>query len=264
MATTATTTPPRLYGLPDIRDMDAETLNELYPTKQAKQEPMPDPLMQFRPLVNVSELLIRFFEMAGREVAIFGDGFIYYIDEYGGRVSVAPDLCVVLDLNLEDHGADRSYFIERVGRLPDFVMEIGSPSTASRDLEDKRRIYAHIGIAEYWLFDAEGGSNYGFSLMGLQLVDGEYAPIELTELPNGAVSGHSEVLGLTLVWEDGEIHVIDPETGLRLRRPTELASDERAARQEAEQERRSRAEAERRAIAAEAELAELRRRLSDQ
>ena len=46
-------------------------------------------------------------------------------------------------------------------------MEIGSPSTASRDLDDKRRIYAHIGIAEYWLFDPEAGSIYGFPLMGL-------------------------------------------------------------------------------------------------
>ena len=264
MATTATTTRPRLYGLPDIRDMDVETLNDLYPTKQAKQEPMPEPLLQFRPLVNFSELLIRFFEMAGREVAIFGDGFIYYIDEYGDRVSVAPDVCVVLDLNLEDHGADRSYFIERVGRLPDFVMEIGSQSTASKDLEDKPRIYAHIGIAEYWLFDAEGGSNYGFPLMGLRLVNGEYTPIELEELPNGAVRGHSEVLGLTLVYDDGELHVIDPSTGLRLRRPTELAADERAARREADQAQRQADESERRAIAAEAELAELRQRLNDQ
>lgn len=257
MATTATTTRPRLYGLPDIRGMDVETLNELYPTKQVKQEPMPDPLLQFRPLVRISELLIRYFEMAGREVAIFGDGFIYYIDEYGRRVSVAPDLCVVLDINLEDHGADRSYFIERVGKLPDFVMEIGSPSTASRDLEDKRRIYAHIGIPEYWLFDAEGGSNYGFPFMGLKLVDGEYAPIELDELPNGAVKGHSEALGLTLLYENGELHLIDPSTGLRLRRPTELAADEQAAQRRAEAEQR-------RAEAAEAELAELRQRLSDQ
>ena len=285
MITTATAPRPRIrYGLPDIRDMDVETLNKLYPTKKAMREPMPEPILQYRPLVALSELLMRFFEMAGREAAIFGDGFIYYVDEYGDRVSVAPDLCVVLDLDLEDHGADRSYFIERVGRLPDFVMEIGSRSTASRDLEDKPRIYAHIGIPEYWLFDAEGGHNYGFPLMGLRLVNGEYEPIELDERSDGTARGYSEVLGLTLVYENRSIHVIDPLTGLRLRSPSELEASERAAQQRADEARqetrearqdasaaRRRAdeaqqeadEAQRRAIAAEAELAELRRRLGD-
>lgn len=252
MATIATTTRPCLYGLPDIRGMDVETLNALYPTNL---EPMPEGLQQFRPLLFISELLLRYFDMAGGDYIIFSDSFIYYIDEYGARVNVAPDLCIALDVNLDDHGDDRSYFVERVGKPPDFVMEIGSPSTASRDLDDKRRIYAHIGIAEYWLFDPEGGSIYGFPLMGLRLVDGEYAPIELDELPNGAVKGHSEALGLTLLYENGELHLIDPSTGLRLRRPTELAADEQAAQRRAEA-------AQRRAEAAETELAELRRRLN--
>ena len=239
---------------PDLRDMDVETLNKLYPTKL---EPMPEAIRQFRPLVMLAEMLMRFFEMAGRKVAIFGGVFIYYRDKDGEVSNIAPDLCVVFDVSMDDIGDDRSYFIERAGKTPAFVMEIGSPSTAERDISVKPDIYAHIGIDEYWLMDPEGGSIYGFKLMGLRLVDGEYEPIELTYLPNGSVRGYSEALGLTLLYKDGELLFIDPATGRRLRRPSEIAADERAAQRRA-------AVAERRAEAAEAELAELRRRLGDQ
>ena len=231
-------------GALDIRDMDVETLNKLYPTKL---EPMPDALRQFRPLVLLAEMLMRFFETAGRKAAIFGDVFIYYRNKRGGLSNIAPDLCVVFDVDLDDVGNDRSYFIERAGKTPAFVLEIGSPSTAERDIEAKPAIYAHIGVPEYWMVDLEGGGVYGFKLKGLRLVDGEYEPIELEERPDGAVRGYSEALGLTLLWENGELHFIDPATDRRLRSPAQLAAGERAAR--------------RRAEAAEAELAELRRRL---
>ena len=104
--------------------------------------------------------------------------------------------------------------------------------------------------------DPEEGSIYGFKLMGLRLVDGKYEPIELTYLPNGSVRGYSEALGLTLLYENGELIFIDPATGRRLRRPSEIAADERAAQRQA-------AEAETRTESAEAELAELRRRLGE-
>jgi len=38
---------------------------------------------------------------------------------------------------------------------PDLVIEILSPSTRSRDLGVKRRIYERSGVKEYWLFDAK-------------------------------------------------------------------------------------------------------------
>ena len=135
-------------------------------------------------------------------------------------------------------------------------MELGSQSTSARDLYEKPRIYAHIGISEYWLLDVEGGANYGFALKGLRLVNGEYAPIEMTNLPNGAVSGYSEMLGLTLLWNGDELRFIDPLSGRRLRTSTELEADERAARRRAAEERRRRE-------AIQAELDELRRTLDE-
>ncbi len=39
---------------------------------------------------------------------------------------------------------------------PDLVVEILSPSTASRDLKLKLRLYERQGVPEYWVFDPEG------------------------------------------------------------------------------------------------------------
>ena len=38
---------------------------------------------------------------------------------------------------------------------PDFVIEVLSPSTASRDRREKLAVYARYGVREYWLVDPE-------------------------------------------------------------------------------------------------------------
>ena len=241
--------PPDSRG-PDLREMDVETLVKLYPPKL---EPMPEGARQFRPILMIGDVLIRFFERTKREATIFSDVFIYYPDECGEVSNVAPDLCVAFDVNMDDLDDDRSYFVERIGKPPEWVMEIGSPATARRDVEEKPAIYAQVGAGEYWLFDAEDGDVYGFPLMGLRLVDGEYQEIELTRLPNGAVRGYSEALGLILQVLNGVLRFIDPATDRILRTSSELEADERAARREAAEERRKR----------EAVEAELRRLLDE-
>ncbi|MEW6747893.1 MAG: Uma2 family endonuclease [Planctomycetota bacterium] len=42
-----------------------------------------------------------------------------------------------------------------VRAIPDLVVEVLSPSTAPRDRTDKRAIYEHSGVREYWLVDWE-------------------------------------------------------------------------------------------------------------
>ena len=58
-----------------------------------------------------------------------------------------PDIAVLLD----EH-RDR---IRKAGLFgaPDFVIEILSPSTASRDRSEKLAVYARYGVREYWLVD---------------------------------------------------------------------------------------------------------------
>ena len=248
-----TPAPPIRDVAPDVREMDVETLVKLYPTKM---DPMPDSIWQLDHFLVILDVLKRFFALTGRVVTMMSDSFIYYRNELGETTHVAPDIAIVLDVNPDDIKDDRSYFVERAGKPPDFVMEIGSHSTADRDLYEKPRIYAHIGVRQYWLFDPEGGANYGFPLMGLRLVNGVYEPIEMTNLPNGAVSGYSDVLGLTILWDGDELRFIDPLSGSPLRTSAELEADERAARREASEGRR-------RLEAVQAELDELRRMLGE-
>ena len=56
---------------------------------------------------------------------------------------VQPDICVICDLSK----------LDRRGCLgaPDLIIEILSPSTAKKDLNDKYRIYEENGVKEYWV-----------------------------------------------------------------------------------------------------------------
>ena len=58
---------------------------------------------------------------------------------------VQPDILVVCD---KDKIKQRGCF-----GPPDLVMEILSPSTAKRDLKEKRRLYQRSGVREYWIVD---------------------------------------------------------------------------------------------------------------
>lgn len=44
---------------------------------------------------------------------------------------------------------------ERITGAPDMVIEILSPATSARDLNQKRKIYAKHGVAEYWIVDPD-------------------------------------------------------------------------------------------------------------
>ena len=66
---------------------------------------------------------------------------------------------------------NNTYLLWEVGKAPDFVLEIGSKSTANADLVRKRELYAELGVGEYWRYDATGGEFYGEPLVGERLVD---------------------------------------------------------------------------------------------
>jgi len=56
---------------------------------------------------------------------------------------VQPDLCIICDTNK----------IETAGCIgaPDLIVEILSPSTSKKDLNDKYSIYEESGVKEYWI-----------------------------------------------------------------------------------------------------------------
>ena len=153
-----------------------------------------------------------------------------------------PDLLVAFDVDPEAYFATGGYLITEQGKPPDFVLEVASKSTAKVDVEEKPGDYAALGIPEYWRFD-ETGDSHGDRLAGDRLVDGQYEPIPIEELPDGSLQGYSPVLNVYLRWEpvqgeQGMLGWYDPETGQHI--PT---FDERQESFLREREDRLRAEA---------------------
>ncbi len=148
-----------------------------------------------------------------------------------------PDLLVAFDVDPAAYEASNGYIISEQGKPPDFVLEVASASTADTDTGAKREDYARMLIPEYWRFD-KTGQHHGTRLAGDRLVNGVYVPIDIEELPEDVLQGYSDVLGLYLRWERGELGWYDPATGQHIATfDTERAraDAERAARLQAEE-----------------------------
>ena len=169
--------------------------------------------LQFTPLTETVHVL-RHRYRDRNDVYVAGNMLLYYRMN-DNEVRVAPDVFVVF--GVEDYPRD-SYIVWREGgKTPDFIMEIASPGTFSRDVTDKREIYAGLGVTEYWRFDPTGNL-FAPSLEGEQLVDGEYQTIPIASDDDGILRGHSAVLELDIcVRPERELKLYDPAAGVWLR-----------------------------------------------
>ena len=213
----------------------------------AHLEPLPDPerehdMEQFKGIITFAATLIPYFAHRD-DVLISGEGYLRH-EATNDAERLAPDCVVTFGVNPEGIIARNGYVISEVGKPPDFVLEVASRSTGRRDYTVKREGYAGYGVREYWRFDHTGGRFHDAPLAGDVLIDGEYKRLDIHEGHDGLLWGHSEVLGLDLCWDDGELRFRNPLTGEFLPTPEELGE----ARTEAE----ARANiAESRAVAAE-------------
>ncbi len=173
--------------------------------------PLPDGEYQgsiFRDIVSTLENHFR----DQPDTRVNGNTFMYY-EEGNPRRFVSPDCYVAFGVDVESILSFNTYRLWEVGKPPDFVMEIGSPSTATVDLREKRELYARLGIGEYWRFDATGGDFYREPLAGEYLAEGEYRRFELHREPDGMVWAHSPALNLDLCWQDGQLLFFDSNAG---------------------------------------------------
>ena len=183
----------------------------IYP--ETDDQPMPD--AEYQSLIfrkALTPLENHFRKVPGARVN--GNTFLYYV-EGDPKQSVSPDCYVVFGITPEaihslSQEGNNTYLLWEVGKPPDFVMEIASHSTRTADLVSKRRLYAELGIPEYWRYDQTGGDFYGDPLVGERLVDGEYQPIPLREDEDGRVWARSDVLNLDLYWDDGNLRYWNP------------------------------------------------------
>ena len=176
-----------------------------------------------------------------------------------------PDLLIALNANPAAIGPRNGYLIPEQGKPPDFVLEVASESTGRRDETVKRDDYARLGVPEYWRFDPSGGRYHSSHMAADRLVEGVYQPIPIYQTDESHFWGRSEVLGLSLCWEEGQLRFWDPVAQQYLttymeERDARLAErDARLAEREARlAEREARQEAEARAQRLEEELRRLR------
>ena len=64
---------------------------------------------------------------------------------------VVPDVMVAFGVPRERFRL--SYQTWRMGKVPDFVLEVVSKSSVRRDYGSKRELYERLGVAEYFIFD---------------------------------------------------------------------------------------------------------------
>ena len=180
--------------------------------------PLPDAMIQNPIIHEILYILAARFTNFGRRADNFleSNTFICY-DRSNLNVRVAPDCYLALGVDALAIRQRRLYLPWEVGKPPDFALEVSSESTGRQDVVGKRRIYAQIGIPEYWRFDPTGGQFHGQPLAGDRLVNGVYQPIALTTEPDGVLKGYSPILGLSLCWHDQRLYFYDPATGSYLR-----------------------------------------------
>lgn len=182
--------------------------------------PLTEGMLQNPIIIYLYSAIDAFFH--GRaDVFVDTNTFIYYNRSNRNR-RVAPDLYVALSVDAEAIRRRNGYLIWEVGKPPDFVIEVASSSTARNDLTAKRKLYARIGIGEYWRFDPSGGDLYGVPLIGELLVAGEYRPLVTNTGSGDALWAHSPALNLDFHWESGRLQVLDPSENSFFRSYVEL------------------------------------------
>ena len=220
---------------PDVATVTPDD-DAFYPSSDGK--PMAENMWQWRAIHNAAGDI----ETARPDALVAADILVY--PQRGSRDHrIAPDVLVAFGLGTHNRS---SYLVWKEGKPPDWVLEVASPSTASRDLDEKRRRYAGMGVPEYWLFDPKGDlfrRRGEAQLQGLKLVDGKYQPLDEVR-ERGLAMIRSEVLGLDLRVEGELLRFRDAASGEDIRhRDEEVAFGVRQARRRRAAEARAEREA---------------------
>jgi Uma2 family endonuclease len=133
------------YTARDYLNWTFEGLVELIHGKIYKMSPAPTSWHQ----LILGELLVIFKNiLRSHPCTVFVAPFDVYLVKPGQdyketRNIVQPDLCIICDKEK----------IRKFGSVgtPDLLVEILSPSTASKDLKQKYELYEEYGVKEYWV-----------------------------------------------------------------------------------------------------------------
>ena len=175
---------------------------------------LPDMTTQLPDFIRVHSILGDYY-LATPGVLVMGNGYLA-ADAASVKSSPYPDCIVAFGMPRPNGEIVRAngYVISELGKPPEFVLEIASPSTGRRDYTEKREIYANLGVPEYWRFDSTGGELHDAALAGDRLTPtGVYEPIPVEQTAERLYRGYSAALNLELHWDDGKLRFWNPDTG---------------------------------------------------
>ncbi len=113
----------------------------------------------------------------GQDVYVGSDMFIYYEQGQPKKV-VCPDGFVVFDCNPKFR---RVFKLWEEQRVPSVIFELVSRSSFTSDLIEKPKLYASLGVKEYFVFDPEADC-LSPALRGFHLRPGSIVEMEGPEL----------------------------------------------------------------------------------
>ena len=223
-----------------------------YPSEDG--EPMATNDLQWDAIVDVGKPLKMHFAAFG-DIYVSSDLLVYY-DQGNPNTAVAPDVFVAFGVPKR---VRKSYRLWQERRVPDFVLEVASDSTAEDDATEKKDLYEELGVREYWMYDPQGDL-HDPRLRGYVLVGREYQELPARALAGNGLAIRSEVLKLELRLEEGRLRLWDPAGQRYLLTPEEekAARETEAARRQEEVEARQLAEARAKEEARTRRLAEAR------
>jgi Uma2 family endonuclease len=212
--------------------------------------------------------VLRLYFKGRPNVYVSGNLFIYY-EEGNPSATLSPDVFVIFGVSNRKRRSYKAW--QEGGKLPNFVIEITSRSTRRQDEEEKPRLYASLGVEEYFQYDPTA-DYLRPQLRGSRLVDGSYQPLPLDVTPEGIHYIHSHVLGLDLQLQSPyvelgivplaqDLRFYDPKTGTKLLSRDEVEQVREVLQQENEmiQQERDAAQQERDAAQQERDAAEQER-----
>ena len=193
----------------------------VYPSSDG--EPMAETERHRKALEDLVDMIDLHFRQVP-DVHVSGNLLLYY-EEGNPRKVISPDVFMVRGVSKKEL---RIYKTWEQSPTLDFVLELASPSTFTRDFREKKEIYAKIlKVQEYYIYDPYHEIEPSF--VGFRLVDGAYEEIAFVDgqLP-------SKVLGLALGKRDGMLRLYNPATGEWLVPSRERADEAEARAQDAE------------------------------
>ncbi len=184
------------YTPPDVADV--------YP--ESDGNPIAETERHLREIIKVLDILETHFADTP-DVYIWSNMMMFY-EKDDRRKFILPDIFVAFGIGRQER---RVYKVWEEGKPPDFVMEFASENTYENDLAGKKKIYAAMGVKEYFLSDPYR-CYLPSALLGFRLVYGAY--VKILPRPDGFLS--SVTLGLDFASLDNGIGIYDRRTNALL------------------------------------------------